>query len=235
MDNEFLLVSTPRYDPQLTTAPSLGLNHGGWNYRHESPIYLLDYHRDRLLKAASHWGWEPAVELLDGPSGLESLSRGLGEFIGSSQESPLRLRILVARNGDIKYEKFDIASAPLTTFFPRRLPTPGSEPTARDPPKYPQYVLVVDSAETTRSEHTHFKTTSRPVYDAARRRAEITPGGLKEVLTVNSEGFVMEGSITTPYFWRGERWVTPPVSDGFNEEAGSGGQDGVSRRWALER
>lgn len=37
----------------------------------------------------------------------------------------------------------------------------------------------------------------------------------------------MEGSITTPYFWRGERWVTP--------SADSGGNLGTTRRWALER
>ena len=236
MADDFLLVSTPRYDPQLTTVPSRGLDHAKWNYDHQSPVYLLDYHRDRLLKAASYWGWRPAVTLLDGSSGLESLSRGLEEFIGTSHENPLRLRILVDRHGEIKFEKFDIPPAPLETFFPRRLPAPGSRPAEQEAPQHPEYVLVVDSARTARSDHTHFKTTSRPAYDAARRRGGIVPGELKEVLTVNMEGYVMEGSITTPYFWRGGRWVTPPVSDtGFSEQGGSGGQDGVSRRWALER
>jgi len=37
----------------------------------------------------------------------------------------------------------------------------------------------------------------------------------------------MEGSLTSVYFWRGGRWITPTV--------GSGGQDGTSRRLALER
>lgn len=36
----------------------------------------------------------------------------------------------------------------------------------------------------------------------------------------------MEGSITTPYFLRGERWVTPIASQGGNL--------GTTRRWALE-
>ena len=36
----------------------------------------------------------------------------------------------------------------------------------------------------------------------------------------------MEGSITTPYFFRGGEWVTPPAADGGNV--------GTTRRWALE-
>lgn len=36
----------------------------------------------------------------------------------------------------------------------------------------------------------------------------------------------MEGSITTPYFWRRGRWVTPPAS--------AGGNIGTTRRFALE-
>lgn len=36
----------------------------------------------------------------------------------------------------------------------------------------------------------------------------------------------MEGSITTPYFARAGKWVTPP--------AAHGGNIGTTRRWALE-
>ena len=35
----------------------------------------------------------------------------------------------------------------------------------------------------------------------------------------------MEGSITTPYFWRNGEWLTP--------SEGCGGHLGVTRRWAL--
>ena len=74
------------------------------------------------------------------------------------------------------------------------------------------------------------------MYDAARERANIRPGVMKEVLVVNRDDqSVMEGSTTTPYFWRDGRWVTPPVSAKFSWKDGSGGQDGTSRRWALER
>lgn len=43
---------------------------------------------------------------------------------------------------------------------------------------------------------------------------------------VNQDSEVMEGSITTPYFWRRAQWVTPPAS--------AGGNIGTTRRYALE-
>lgn len=49
---------------------------------------------------------------------------------------------------------------------------------------------------------------------------------MDEILLVNQNGDIMEGSITTPYFWRGEKWFTPSER--------SGGNIGTTRRWALE-
>lgn len=234
-NEEFQLLSTPRFDPILTTARQKGLDHAGWNYEHDSPLYLLDYHRDRLLKGANYFGWDSAVEQLKGSKSLERLSQRLLDFIGDSQTSPLRLRILVRRDGNIEFGKFDFADAPLEQLFPRRLPSPGSEPARDTPPRTPEYALLVDCERTPSSEHTYFKTNKRPMYDGSRKRAMIAPADLKEVLVVSTEGFVTEGSITTPYFWRGGQWVTPPVPREFNPSDETGGQDGVSRRWAIER
>lgn len=79
------------------------------------------------------------------------------------------------------------------------------------------------------SQYTTHKTTNRAVYDNA--RAALLPARdgstLSEVLLVNTDHNVMEGSITTPYFYRRERWVTPPAADGGNV--------GTTRRWALEK
>lgn len=51
----------------------------------------------------------------------------------------------------------------------------------------------------------------------------------EEILLVTNdewgEQLIMEGSITTPYFWRHERWVTPDA----------GGHAGTTRRYALEK
>ena len=66
------------------------------------------------------------------------------------------------------------------------------------------------------------------MYDSARSRAGLGgPSAEAEVLLVNHKGQIMEGSMTTPYFRREGRWITPPLS--------SGGQAGTTRRWALEK
>lgn len=231
----FQLLSTPRFDPQLTTVREKGLKHAGWNYTNDSPFYLLGYHRDRLLKGAVHFGWSAAVEELRGPANLERLSQRLLEFVGENQATPLRLRILVGQDGKVEFGKFEFASCSLKQLFPRRLPPPGSEPAQDEPAKSPAYELLVDSERTAQTEHTYFKTTERPMYDASRKRAAIEPGALKEALVVSQSGFVTEGSITTPYFWRDGRWLTPSVPATYNPSDEIGGQDGVSRRWAIER
>ncbi|KAG9252089.1 aminotransferase [Emericellopsis atlantica] len=227
MDPENLqFFSTARYDPELRNVPSLGLDHAAWNFRNSSPFYLLDYHRDRILDAARHWNWERAIAQLEGQQGLDRLSQGLAELVGS-ETHPLRLRIVIDREGLLGLEKFEFPAVPITGLFPRRLPRPDSTPLADEPPKSSPYTLVLDTEDTSSSQYTHFKTTNRAMYNVARDRAGISPKDRKEVLTVE-DGFVVEGSITTPYFWRGNRWVTPPVA------SVRGGQDGVSRRWALE-
>ncbi|KAM5382037.1 hypothetical protein ACJZ2D_002639 [Fusarium nematophilum] len=235
MSDEFSLFTSLRYDPNLEKVRDSGLSGKGWNYDNPSPFYMLDFHRDRLLRAATHWDWQPAIERLSGDSGLESLTQLATEAIEPSQKAPLRLRILVSRRGEIKVEKFDTPKVPLENLLPTRLPVPSVVPSANDPKKTPNYVLLVDQASTPRSEFTHFKTTERAMYDAAQERAGISPADAKEVVIVNqSDGSVMEGTRTTPYFWRGGRWVTPPVAARFSWDDGSGGQDGTSRRWALE-
>ena len=237
MDDDFSIFSTLRYDPALRAVTERGPDHAGWNYEHESPVYLLDYHRDRLVKAATHWKWTAAIAKLEGTKGLQMLEQGLDACAGQESTSPLRMRIVVDSQGGIKFEKVECPSVPLGQLFPRRLPAPSASSGSEEPPKLDAFKLVVDNVATDESEHSHFKTTKRAFYDAARQRASIALSDQTEVLLVNRQGFAMEGSITTPYFWRGGRWVTPPVLKEIGKDAdkGDGGQDGVSRRWALER
>lgn len=236
MTEEFSLFTSLRYDPKLIQVRARGLADQGWNFDHDSPFYMLDYHRDRMLKASKHWRWQPAIDKLTGDEGLQYLKRLLTEAVGTSQTTPSRIRVVVSREGDIKVENFSTPELSLDNLFPRRLPPPTSVLTQADPPKQPHFLLLVDAAETARSEFTHFKTTKRAMYDSARHRAGLSPADAKEVLVINQDdGSVMEGTITTPYFWRDNRWVTPPVSTKFSREDGNGGQDGTSRRWALER
>ncbi len=46
-----------------------------------------------------------------------------------------------------------------------------------------------------------------------------------EVLIVNEDWEIMEGCRFTPYFWRGNKWITPAFH--------CGGNAGTTRRWAL--
>ena len=49
---------------------------------------------------------------------------------------------------------------------------------------------------------------------------------LQEILLMNPSRDIMEGSLTTPYFFRRGKWITPAAS--------CGGNLGTTRRWALE-
>jgi hypothetical protein len=240
MDDDFQLFSSIRYDPVLFQVPSSNLSHAGWNWTNASALYMLDYHRDRMLRGAAHWGWDAAVEVLKGDSSLKELAETISRSIGDNNQHAMKVRIAITKEGKLSVSCGPVPPTTLANLFPERLPSPGEarndEPAEPVPSKHPAYTVLVDGPETARSEHTHFKTTKRTAYDGARQRAQINLPDQKEVLIVSeADGAVMEGSITTPYFWRGGRWVTPAVCSEYSAETGSGGQNGTSRRWALER
>jgi hypothetical protein len=237
MPEKFGLVTTPRYDTELTKVRERGFDHAGWHYVNTCPVYMLDLHHDRLLKGAKHFGWDLAVDALETKWHLPALATKLEDFIADSPQKILRLRILLNSAGEISFEKFETPAMALENLLPRQLPPLfGTETSPGDPRHDPEYTVVVDSAGTPQSEHTYFKTTYRPMYDAARRRAQLAPTDPKEVLILDeAREYVTEGSITTPYFWRDGRWVTPPVSQQYSQRDVHGGQYGTSRRWALER
>lgn len=95
------------------------------------------------------------------------------------------------------------------------------------------YSILIDSQPTPVDSHTIYKTTHRPHYDSSRSRKlgqDLNHTLVEEVLLYNPSGNIMEGSLTTPYFYRDGRWVTPPVW-----EDNHGGQRGTTRRYALEK
>jgi branched-subunit amino acid aminotransferase/4-amino-4-deoxychorismate lyase len=66
------------------------------------------------------------------------------------------------------------------------------------------------------------------MYDNARKNVGIKNMSEKrEVLIISESGEIMEGSLTSVYFWREGKWVTPGLD--------SGGQAGTTRRWALDK
>jgi len=139
---------------------------------------------------------------------------------------------LLNYNGDLSVETSVTPAVPFTNLYPSRIPPPKSSRLDKepgDPQQIQPWVLSVDPHRTTPSPFTTYKTTSRDMYTLARERVGIeSMTDPKEVFIISDEGGqVMEGSLTSVFFWRGEKWVTPPIS--------SGGQAGTTRRWLLEK
>ncbi|KAF7870536.1 hypothetical protein EAF04_004280 [Stromatinia cepivora] len=213
---------------------------------------MLPYHRDRLLHAATHFSWPSAIDAISGPDGFQNLLSVLSNSTDTSSPTPLRVRIVLDHKGNLTVESNPVPAVALSNLFPTRLPPPSTTsshvsispltggaltlgPTdflPSDPLKTlnssPPYTIIPDPSLTTPSPYTTFKTTSRTMYDTARSRAQIhTFTEPKEVLLVSPNGEIMEGSLTTPFFYRDGKWVTP--------SEGCGGQIGTTRRWALEK
>ncbi|KAI1738039.1 putative 4-amino-4-deoxychorismate protein [Xylaria scruposa] len=239
--DELQLFTTIRCDPVLLKAPDRQFVNLGWN-QSPSPFYMLDFHRDRMLNGAIHWGWDAAIRILEGDSGLTTLEALLQTNVPEVADAPYRAKVLIDRDGVLSVVKGPTASVSLNNLFPSHLPAPSDQVVQGSsegniPQRNFEFEILVDRQITAKSEFTHFKTTHRPMYDGARERVGILNfTDKKEVLLVNSEdGSIMEGSITTPHFWRNGRWVTPPIPKNYDISQGSGGNYGTSRRWALER
>lgn len=93
--------------------------------------------------------------------------------------------------------------------------------------KKPIFKAVLDVLPTRNTTYTRDKTYYRTMYNYARHCAGIQSyQDAKEVLLYNKDWFVMDGSITTPYFYRDGKWITPHTE--------CGGQQGTTRRWAID-
>lgn len=171
-----------------------------------------------MISTANRFGWNKALDWLQ--QDLESFERFLDASIPDRQK-PWRLRIAVDCNGN-----GSVDVNPTAAIDPIALLVP----TLHSGTESVIWRVYVDTQATMPSAFTTHKTTAREDYTAARIRAGISsPAETAEVLVVNPDGEVMEGSITTPYFRRpgssGPDWWTPPLS--------SGGNDGTTRRYAL--
>ena len=139
-------------------------------------------------------------------------------------ESPesLRINYKVYNGGTTTSDIRPIPRIPLSHLFPTDLGH------LNDRPDEVAWTVCLDCQPTMIGAETMYKTWDRRCYDRARASAGIaTCLEQREVLLYNEDGEVMDASITTPYFFRNGRWTTP--------RADSGGQQGTTRRWALER
>jgi hypothetical protein len=204
-----------------------------------------------MLQAATYFQWPKAIERIAGPSGLQHLLKKLEAVIDVKSSPPLRVRVIVDHDGEITVEASEVLPVPLENLFPSRIPIPmakmnvssltggalmlGPEDSVKsggpghgDPPQLRPWIVNVDTKQTKPSPFTTYKTTRRDMYVDARNRVGIdNMTEPKEVLIISETGNeIMEGSLTSVFFWRKGRWVTPPTA--------SGGQAGTTRRWVLE-
>jgi 4-amino-4-deoxychorismate lyase len=250
---DFQLFTSLRYDPLLLSLPA---NTSSWPTAKppqgvttlSSPFYMASFHRDRILKAAEHFNWTVVASKISGPSGFSFFLAKLNEAIDITSPQPLRVRVLLSHEGEITVESNPTPKVSQWNLFPRRLPPPqgqqkrvevspltggaltlGSGDSLHgDPDIDPKWEIIPDPVRTMPSPYTTYKTTSRDMYNTARERVGIKDMSEKKEAMIISEkdGEIMEGSLTSVFFWRDGKWITPVVE--------SGGQDGTTRRWALE-
>ena len=231
---------TLRYDPELVNS----VENTAVSGHQPCPFYMLEHHYTRLQVAKwslATWAKqsrpinhkdantydEHAVRI--GPSSANELCHGLLNAVetwrkGHPQEEPesLRIKFRLYASGRMHTEIFtSIARLPHAVMFPPSFGSPTDHKNAA-------WTVTTNSEPTKPTESTMIKTHDRSAYDRARANAGIlTYAEKREVLLWTAKGNVLDGSISTPYFYRDGKWVTPASS--------TGGQQGVSRRWALNK
>lgn len=132
-----------------------------------------------------------------------------------------QLRILISHSGKITIEPSPTPPVPLSNLFPTSLDAPATN-------TIQPWRIILDNQRTISTPYTRHKTIFRDPYTNARSRSGIPSFACPvEVILYSPSGEITEGSLTSVYFSRSGRWVTPPVK--------SGGNQGTTRRWALER
>ena len=188
---------------------------------------FLPYHRDRLVSSARALYWGSVANFLDGEIGIKRLSDAVEEHLATTSHTGIatstrKIKVCIHENHSFYVESaFTAPADPLNVF-----PMP---PELSRVDVLASYCVVrLDVEPTLASLFTSHKTSERSQYDRARRAADIVhePPTTAEILLFNPRNEIMECSLSTPYFQRNNRWVTPPLS--------CGGNAGVTRRLALE-
>lgn len=207
MDGSFCLLSSLRYDPLLFAAA---------DNVPASPFHLLHYHYDRILHAAHSFEWPADATARLTPATLLLACTSAA----ADSPTPLKLRVLLSPAGVLTVSASPVPLTPLLSLLPPALPPPAAHTT--------DWCIHLDTQPTAGSAHTSHKTTARQHYDAARARAGIYDWACAaEVVLWNGRAECMDGSFTSVYFWRDDRWITPALE--------CGGSNATMRRWLLQR
>lgn len=215
--DDFHIFTTFRVDDTLLSDAAHTSLCGG----HKSNIYLLPFHFDRLQTAAATISGFQYPEAL---TKLKSFEQQIQEAVEESKkqlDSHADATQAVVRRGKISWwpsGRLDIA------LIPAPQTTTSLLPTSFDVDSDPTWSAVLDDQPTETNLYTEIKTSHRIAYDRARQSAGIDLKSTAEVLLYNTSGELIDGSITTLYFYRDNKWVTPQC----------GGLEGTTRRFALE-
>lgn len=217
--------ATVRYDPVLLSSPE----NTAASFKRPCPFYILEHQWTRLQVA--RWSVLPGGQAKpsDACSTPANFYHGLLAAVQHWQKMhaddeqksrALRIRIRSYVGGRITTEIMPTLVKPLSTLFPKRFYLPADGETS-------PWTIRLDNLPTEISETTMYKTSDRTWYGRARAAAGImTLTATAEVLLYNTDDNILDGSQATPYFFRNGRWVTPTSA--------SGGQQGTTRRYALE-
>lgn len=219
---DFHIFSTFRVDGALLSDDAHTSLCGG----HKANIYLLPYHLDRLRTAAATISGFQYPEAM---MSLESFERRIQDAIRLSEVEESKRQSgshadanqAVVRRGKISWwpsGRLDIALIPVPQTSSLLLPT------SFDTSLIPTWSAVLDDQPTEPNLYTEIKTSRRKAYDRARQSAAIDLKSTTEVLLFNGNREIIDGSITTVYFYRDNKWVTPQCR----------GLEGTTRRFALE-
>lgn len=214
-EKDFHVFTTFRLDSGLNSNESQIDVCGG----RRSNIYLLPYHVDRLRDAAATMtGFNVSGSLKDLDSFERQILNATGRFTrnddGEAVPEVFRGKFSMWPDGRI-----DVSLVPVPRTSPILFPT------TLNNYSNPTWTVILDIQATETSLFTEVKTSNRIDYDRARKSAGLTPSSTTEVLLYNYLGEVMDGSITSVYFFRDNEWVTPH----------HGGLEGVTRKFALDR
>lgn len=230
----FQIFTTLRYDPKLYAGSIPVIDAINSPVLDESFFYLLKQHIDKMIRAGTYFKFP--IDNLSINSILYHLTIALQS---TDRLIAHRIKILISKNGEygIDFHKLP-DSHTLSTVIPSyesfQLNDGASIPEYLK--KWTGWSLYLDTEPTTPSPFTSFKTTIRDQYNAARERFNIVPGDQREVLLFDSNGVVLEGTITSVAFWRKFKdpmtnetfftWFTPKLSTGC--------MDGVIREHLLD-
>ena len=223
VEEEPYIFATLRYDPILTKSAE----NTKASFNRPCPFYLLEHQWTRLQVAnwsTSFYRKPEAQKGAGGPSafwyGLLSAVKHWRESHPNERAQSLRIKLRSYISGRITTDIRPHYYVPLSSLFVKALGHP-EQITKSD------WTVVLDIHPTEITESTMYKTSDRSPYGRARANAGLLElMAPKEVLMYNPEGAILDGSQSTPYFYRGGRWLTPNSS--------SGGLQGTTRRWALE-